>query len=358
VKPSLLSAALVIVMLGFAIFSFPAIIGTSAHIDVLSVQIVNLVLEYPSRQEQALVLSVFMVCAVGAAWWAQGYVVRRGLFAKIEGKGLHRNHSNMGLWRTPVRVAMLLYVFASTVVPLGALVLVSLQTFWRPEVKWNQLGLWNYAEILQRAETRAALQDSIFLGATGATIGVVAAAMIVQQLQRGGWLGTVIDGVIKIPTVVPRIVIGVAFVVALAGPPLYWGGTLVLLLAGYVVVNMPQASVVAGGALSQVGRELREASAAAGAGQTRTFFEVVFPLALPGLLAAWALLFVVMAGDLELSVMLASAQTPVVGFDLLNLWNHGSYPNVAALGSLIALSSTAIVGSIVLFSRWRSLAWM
>jgi iron(III) transport system permease protein len=63
----------------------------------------------------------------------------------------------------------------------------------------------------------------------------------------------------------------------------------------------------------------------------------------PGLVSGWALIFVLMAGDITASAMLASTSTPVIGFVMLDQWNHGSYPTIAALGVTLTVVSTLVV---------------
>ena len=63
----------------------------------------------------------------------------------------------------------------------------------------------------------------------------------------------------------------------------------------------------------------------------------------PSLIAAWALIFVLMSGDITASAMLASTRTPVVGFVMLDQWGSGSYPTIAALGVTLTLVSTTVV---------------
>ena len=50
-----------------------------------------------------------------------------------------------------------------------------------------------------------------------------------------------------------------------------------------------------------------------------------------------------MAGDVTASAMLASTETPVVGFVMLSLFNSGTYPTLAAIGTVISLVTSAIV---------------
>jgi iron(III) transport system permease protein len=71
----------------------------------------------------------------------------------------------------------------------------------------------------------------------------------------------------------------------------------------------------------------------------------------PGLAAGWALLFVLMAGDVTASVMLAGPNTPVVGFVIIDEWETGTFAGIASLAVLITVVSSVVVLSVLRFSR-------
>jgi iron(III) transport system permease protein len=160
-----------------------------------------------------------------------------------------------------------------------------------------------------------------------------------------------LDAVIKLPAAISSMVVAVGFILAFSGPPFNLNGTLLILLLAYVVIYLPQASVAADAASSQIGRELHEASRVSGAGTGRTFRRVSLPLMMPGLAAGWALLFVRMVGDLTASAMLAGNANPVVGFRILDIFQNGSYALLAALATVLTGINLLIVLAVMVVSR-------
>jgi iron(III) transport system permease protein len=139
----------------------------------------------------------------------------------------------------------------------------------------------------------------VFLGIVGATLGILIATMLMLYVrQRKGAFPRLVDAAAKAPSAVSHTVLGLAMVIALTGFPFYLAGTLTILLIAYLVIYMPQAAISTGSGIDQVGGELLEASSVAGASQSRTFFRITLPLMRPALAAGWALLFVMMVGDL------------------------------------------------------------
>lgn len=348
IKPALIGASLLVVITGLSLYSIPVVIANRAGIDILSVRILrSLTFEYPARTDLAMVLSLFLMAAIATVWMIQRRIMAAGNFATIGGKSARHVTVELGAWKWPARALMLFYIACTSVLPLLALVVVSLQPFWRPDIDPSTFTLRHYQILFERPMTRNAMQNSIGLGIVGGLVGIVIAAiMALYVLSAPKAIGRIVDGVTKFPAALSHIVIGVGFLIAFAGAPFYLSGTLLLLFIVYIVIYLPEASIVAGASVSQVGRDLLEASSISGATQGYTFRRVVMPLILPGLISGWALLFVLMSSELTASALLASVRTPVVGFVIIDIWEQGSFGNLAAL----AFSFTVITASIVLIA--------
>jgi iron(III) transport system permease protein len=356
VAPSLGAAVLLMIWHGFGLFSVPQIIGTGARIDVLSVRIVRLLtFSYPPETSLAVGLTFFVVLVVGTAWYFQGKILKSARHSTIGGRGHRVNRVQLGTWRIIARVLLLVYVLLASVLPLIALVLVTLNRFWSPDINWSGLSFDMFGRVLfNDPATSQALRDSLALGLGGASVGIALAATIALYMQRtSGWLARLLDAVIKLPAAISAMVLAVGFILAFSGPPFNLNGTFLILLLAYVVIYLPQASVAADAASSQIGRELDEASHVSGAGTRRTLWRVSLPLMLPGLAAGWALLFVRMVGDLTASAMLAGNANPVVGFRILDIFQNGSYALLAALATVLTAISSAIVLFVLVASRRR-----
>ena len=338
VRPSLGAAVLLMIWFGFALFSVPVIIGTGAGIDVLSVRIVRLLsFTYPPQTAVAVGLSSIVILVVGTAWVLQMRTLRKGHHATIGGKGHRATRIRLGAWKWPARGLLFGYVLVASVLPMVALAIVALNGFWTPNIDWAGLDLDSFRQVLFEDEvTQRALSNSIKLALVGATIGIVAAAILALLLKRATNPAVkVLDGAVKLPAAISSIVIAVGFLLAFSGPPFNLNGSLLILLLAYLVLYMPQGSVAADAAASQVGGELPEASQISGASAGRTFWRINFPLMLPGLAAGWSLLFVRMAGDLTASAMLAGTANPVAGFRILEIYQGASYAALAALSIVL-----------------------
>ena len=347
-KPALGGAVMLVIVMGMALFSIPVIIGTRAGIDVLPVLIVQDVTQaYPVDEVSALSRSLILLVVVLAAGLIQRRLVgasKAASFATIGGKSSRSSVVALGRLRWPARVVMAGYVGLAAVIPFLGLVLVSVQRFWHATVDWSSLSFASYREMLAQPTLREGLRNSLVLAALCATVVVVGAVLVTHLLEvRRERSAQVFDPVLKAPAAVPHIVFALALIAAFGGAPFGWNGTALILITAYVVMYFPQASMYATAAIQQVGRPLTEASIVSGARDGTTLRRVLLPLMTPSLIAAWALIFVLMSGDITASAMLASTRTPVVGFVMLDQWGSGSYPTIAALGVTLTLVSTTVV---------------
>lgn len=176
-----------------------------------------------------------------------------------------------------------------------------------------------------------------------AAVVAVAAALPVAVAASQGRVGRVLERVTYIGFGVPGIVLGTALVVL----GLYSGflyQTMALLVFAYVIRFLPLAVGNARSTLDRASGNLVGAARSLGAGPAETFWRVTLPLALPGVVAGGALVFLEVMRELPATLLLRPT-----GFDTLAtyLWlvyeagyfGRGALP--AAL--LVAVSAVAVV---------------
>jgi iron(III) transport system permease protein len=220
-------------------------------------------------------------------------------------------------------------------------------------VNWGALNVANLWTGL--SGSRPAVQslfNSLGLALLGATVAMLVAAVFALYLRTSSSrLSRTIDALIKLPSALSAIVIGLGFVLAFAGPPFQLGNTFAILLLCYLVLFLPQATISADAAAAQIDRQLSEASWVAGAGGWTTFIRVNLPLMVPGLIAGWGLLFVWMTGELNASIMLSGTRVPVVGYQILQVFQTGGYPTLASLALILTAINVVVLSAAHFFER-------
>ena len=89
-----------------------------------------------------------VVLSVGTAWFLQRRILRRGRHVTVSGKGHRITRIRLGAWRWPARVFLLGYVFVAAVMPAIALLLVTLNGFWTPNINWGALDFDAFQRVL------------------------------------------------------------------------------------------------------------------------------------------------------------------------------------------------------------------
>ncbi|PZR89314.1 MAG: ABC transporter permease [Stutzerimonas stutzeri] len=104
-------------------------------------------------------------------------------------------------------------------------------------------------------------------------------------------------------------------------------------------------------ALERIDPSLRRASADVGAGKTTTFFRITLPLAMPGLIGAAILTFVLAAGDYVVPAILGGARGLMIGrLIALQILEAQNLPLGAAMAVvlIVALLATGLIAALLL----------
>lgn len=354
IRPALFSALFIVSVLSFVQFSIPVIIGTGAGIELLSVNVYRQIYNTPPQMEAAVIISVMMFLIVVLMLSLKSLVAPGLSHARIGGKASQASRVRLGRWRLPARLFVFAFLMLSGVLPLFGLIVVSLERIWLARIPWSRLGFQNYlAVLLQNQLTSKAFINSIMLGALAATLTLALALIPLLWKRQGGnpRLQRIVSGIMFLPAAMPHSIVGISFILAFAGWPFQLYGTLAILLLAYVLMFLPQASQSGEAALAQVGAELTDSAQVFGAGPFATFWRVLLPLMLPGLVAGWVIVFVLTSGEVTASALIGGTSNPVVGLALLNLWENGSFPQVAAMAVVITLMNAVVVTLVLGLAR-------
>jgi iron(III) transport system permease protein len=91
-----------------------------------------------------------------------------------------------------------------------------------------------------------------------------------------------------------------------------------------------------------ISRELEESARMCGAGNFRILRAVALPLAMPAVAATWIYVFMYAIRDLSAAILLSGPKNSIISIVILDLWNNGEIPALAALSTLIAFGVTVL----------------
>jgi iron(III) transport system permease protein len=197
------------------------------------------------------------------------------------------------------------------------------------------------------AQVRSAFSNSMLLGVGAATISVAICLIIAWVINRGtGWFKVIAEFLAMAPVAVPGIVFGVAFLWAWIRFPIQIYGTLWILIIAYVTRTIPHCTRVLGSNMIQISKDLEESARVAGASWMRILKDIVFPLLKPGLLAAWAFVFILSIKELNTSILLVTPKTNVIATLVYDIYQEGFYVKLSAL---VVIESAMIIITLAAF---------
>lgn len=353
ILPSLGSATLLVMIQGLSFYAVPSIIGPNADIDVLSVRIVSVVRAYPPDIATSSVLSLFLASMIIPLWLIQRSLASRNRSATLGGRGAGSGRIPLGRWRWVARGTIFLYLGVFSVLPFLALLIVSLQPYWNPQVEFSVLSFDNFQNVLfENLLTQGAILNSVQIGMiSGLSCMFIAFVIALFVRTRNPRIGVFVDGISKVPILMPHVAFGLAFLIALGGPPFNLAGTIAILIIANTVMFLPQAAINAESALSQVGKDLEEAALVNGASGGVVARKIIFPLMLPGLVAGWSLIFVLAAAELAAAQLLSTGATPVIGAVIYDIYSGGTFGPLAALSVMITIISATVIAIAAALTR-------
>ncbi len=352
IAPSIVSGAILVAVSSIGLFGIVAILGTPKGIFLLTNFIQRQVSIFPVRHNVAAAVSVLLL--IGTLFFIA--LQRRFItgetkrFVTISGKVSRARTVDLGRWRWPAAALYGLFLFVGVFLPYLVLVLVSLSSFWSGSVSLSALTLGNYHDLFfgtYAQAVRLAFGNSILLGVGAATLSAAICLVMAWVIHRGtGWFKVVAEFLAMAPVAIPGIVFGVAFLWAWIRFPIQIYGTLWILVIAYVTRTIPHSTRVLGSSIIQISRDLEESARVVGASSIRVLKDIVFPLLKPGLLAAWAFVFILSIKELNTSILLVTPKTNVLATLIYDIYQEGFYVKLSAL---VVIESAVIIVTLIVF---------
>jgi molybdate transport system permease protein len=201
---------------------------------------------------------------------------------------------------------------------------------------------------------------------------VVSAILLLVGLPLASWIAFsrwrwkfLVEAMVALPIVLPPTVLGFYLLVALGSQsPLgrWWqsltGHTLAFtftgLVIGSILYSLPFAVQPFAASFSSVDRKLLAASATLGASPLRTFFRVVVPLSMPGLVTGVALAFAHTMGEFGVVLMVGGnipGVTRTVSIDIYDQVQASNYAAANAMALLLLVFCFAVLAVVYGLNR-------
>ena len=340
VVPGVLGAAIFVFAEMLGSFAAALVLGLPNRYYVITTAIYQLVQQYPPKIQVAAAMGVSLFAVMFFMLFLYRRIVMSGSYVTITGKAFRPRVADVGPLRYLLLGVCVLYLLAAVGLPLATLLYASLQKL---AVAFPAAGNWtldNFRVAVTMNAVRSALANSLLLGFGTATIGVVLMGLLAWLIYRSRLPASgLIEYVVMFPQAVPRLVFAFGLMWAWVVFPVPIYGTLWLLLLAYLTVFMPLGVRTIAGVMLQIDKSLEECAQMCGASWAFRVRTVTIPLLVPGLVAAWLLLFIASIRELGASILLMGPHSKVITPSIVESWFGTSSELTAAM----ALIQTLVV---------------
>ncbi len=352
VAPGVLSATIFVFAEMLGSFAAAFVLGIPGRFYVVTTEIWQATLSFPPDYGRAAAMGLSLFGVMLITLTLARFVLKHGTYTTITGKAFRPREMDVGTMRWPLLAIAWGYIVVAVILPLGALLLTSFERFATVILPQMHFTLANYETALQMGSVGPAFVNSLILGVSVSTIGVVVIGVLAWIIYRSRMPGRgAAEYVIMFPQAVPRLVFGLGLLWAWINMPIPLYGTLWLLGIAYFTVFMPLGLRTIASVVLQVDPSLEECARVCGAGWAYQMRTVTMPLLRPGLVAAWLLIFIASVRELGVSIFLMGPNSKVIAPAIVNSWLSSSSELSAAMA--LIQTATVFIAVAIMFSLAR-----
>ncbi len=342
VTPGILGAAIFVFAEMLGSFAVALVLGTPNRFYVITTAIYQLTQQYPPKIQTAAAMGVSLFAVMFVMLFLYRRVVKAGSYVTITGKAFRPRVADVGALRYFLLGICVLYLLAAVALPILTLLFASFQKIAVAFPTADNFTLNNFRMAMSMNAARSALGNSLLLGFGTATVGIVLMGLLAWLIYRSRLPGAgAIEYVVMFPQAVPRLVFAFGMMWAWVVFPIPIYGTLWLLLIAYVTVFLPLGVRTIASVMMQIDKSLEECAQMCGASWTFRTRTVTVPLLIPGLVAAWLLLFIASVRELGASILLMGPHSKVITPAIVESW----FGTSSELTATLALVQTLVVAA-------------
>lgn len=330
--PTIASSALLVFMTAIAGLGTPMLIGEGYKVLPLMIyeEFIN---DMGGNPAIASTISVILVLITSIMLILQKYIVSR------------KNYNMSALRPAPEeqlrplpRVLVSLACFLLAFVSLLPQIVVVITSFVKTNgpLFVNGFSFDSYRTIFSKLATPI---KNTFSYATITIVVIIIMGMLISYViaRNKSKLSSFLDVVLMIPYVMPGAVLAIAFLSTFNRPPLFWGGTAIILIVTFIIRKLPYTIRSSTAILHQIDPSVEEASISLGCPPAKTFFKITGVLMIPGVLSGAILSWVTTINELSSSMILYSGKTTTIAVAIYTEVLRGSFGTAAALGTILSL---------------------
>ncbi|MDP2652221.1 MAG: iron ABC transporter permease [bacterium] len=357
--PAIAAVMVYLFMTAIAVFEVPAIIGMPSRILVLSSLIYSATSPatgIPNYGIAGAYGAIMLVLGLALAFLYVRLVKQGKKYTVITGRGYRPRELALGGWKWAAIAFVFFYLSIEVFIPFAVLVWASILPYLQlpSAAAWSSMTLKHYYEIPLHVGALPFINTAILMFA------VPTLTMIVSILVSWVVIRTQVPfrGTMDTLAFVPHAVPGILMAVGLAYLglayrdifPLY--GTVIIIIIAHTINWIAYGTRTTNSVMIQVHRELEEAGRVSGASAPKVLWKIVLPLIAAGVLNSWIWIGMLSYREVTMALTLYTRHNVVVSTVIWQFWGSGWIPQVSALGVILILFATIVVGTVrVVLSR-------
>ncbi len=345
-RPAILAAFILSLVRSLASFAVPSVVGMPGRIYVLATHIYqSIATGFAADFGKAAAIGMSVLATSITLIYIYRYLTAEGeKYVTISSRGYRPSVIQLKRSKYPLFSVVGILSLILIVLPVLVLLYTSLVPYSMiPSAKAFSMMSWkHWIEVINDPISLLSLKNSVFLGVTGATIGVTLSIFVAYAIVKiRSHASGIRESISFLSFSFPGIVIGVGFMWFFVRTPLY--ATIWALLIGYIATYLPYGIRPLASAFVQVHSHLEESSHVCGAGAFTTMRRIVIPLLIPGIVSGWILMATMFVRELTLSVVLSRPGTEVLAVQIFRFAEDGLWGQLSALGIMMIFISTLLV---------------
>lgn len=353
VLPAMLSGFILSFASAMGSFSTPHLLGARVGYDTIATMLVSSIRNRNLSTGYIITVVLIIIVAV-AVFINQKMIGLRRSYATIMGKGTRCNPLTLGKAKYPIFIFLAVFLVVTVMIPMGVMLLdtvmlvpgvYSLDNFtlhyWIGERGGIELfagmpGVFRHPWFWQSFRTTMLLTVCV------SALGMISGQFVgyVSTRGRGRLSGKILEQCAFLPYMIPSVTLGALYLEMWIEPrwiipSLY--GTFALLVLICVVNGLPSASRAGTANMMQIGYDLEEAAMIQGASFIQRFRKIVLPLAKPGFLTGFILIFMSTITTLDLIILLMSSEVTTLSYLVFSFSESGESAHASVLSAFMFL---------------------
>lgn len=339
--PSIVAAGLLVFVSAASCYGIPSIIGAPGNVDTVTTRIIDFV--YIGSSEgltDATTLAVFLMLVANLVLYLSTFVVGRKQYITVSGKSTRPNIVDLGKWRIPATILVILFAIVVIVIPFVTVFATSFtvnmgKSLFAP----NNFTFKYWQVIFTRKQILNSAKNSLLSAGIAATAGILISCVMAYLLTRTRAKGRHIpDFLITLGSGTPSVVIALGLIMTMSGKfviNIY--NTLFIMIVAYMIKYLLMGMRTIVSAMTQIHSSFEEAALISGASWLRSFKDITIPLIAPSVVAGWFLIFMPCFYELTMSTLLYSTNTKTLGFELYQYQTYHSQQTASAMAAAILI---------------------